>query len=150
MANALPNININTGELRIIINNDPDKVIVFNPEDTLFIEKFYAFTARLQAYNERMIELVDDNELDAQGIPKNSKARLKLMSETSSYVRAQVDDMFGENAAQNVFGDTTSLDAFAQFVAGITPFVKNARGEKIAKYTAKKVSKKASTKTKAG
>ena len=132
------NINIDTGELRITINDDPDRVIVFNPEDHVFIESFYLLVEKLNDYRKRMETLVDDAELDEYNIPKNTKERNALLSEASVYLRGKVDELFGENAAFNVFGETTSLDAFAQFIEGVTPFVKSVREEKTKKYKAKK------------
>ena len=151
MTKSMPNIRIDTGELRIMINDDPDRVIVFNPEDHIFIEKFYKLTEKLNKYHERMTDLLTDDLPNPETeLPANSEKRIALLSEASVYIRGQVDDLFGENAAQNVFGSATSLDAFAQFVEGVTPYVKNIREGKVKKYTAKKVSKKTSAKTKAG
>jgi len=43
MGKSLPSLTIDTGEVRLAINDDPNRVISFNPNDVVFAEKFYQF-----------------------------------------------------------------------------------------------------------
>ena len=41
--NAVPSININRNEgIRLLINDDPNRVITFNPKDVVFAQKYYS------------------------------------------------------------------------------------------------------------
>ena len=148
--NKPQSLTIDTGEIFLAINNDENKIISFNPEDSNFIERFYSMAEKLKEFERKRSVLMADNAPDEFDIPINIKERFAIDKETNAYIRAQVDSLFGENAAQKIFGNSTSQIAFLQFVDGITSFVSKSREKKIAKYTAPKKSKKASARTKAG
>lgn len=131
-------IQINAGEKRIAINDDPNRVIVFNPFDAVFAERFYKVIAEFETkaaeYKARYKELAQRAQLDAQGVPVNMQEQIELLKETCMFVRGRIDYVFGAGTAQMVFGDAMVLNAFEQFFAGIAPFIQDARAEKIQKY----------------
>ena len=133
---------INTGEKRIAINNDESRVIVFNPHDVIFAEKFYnligEFQAKVKEYEPRAKAIDEDNSVDDLGIPANTPERLELLREICTFMRDRIDHLFGMGASQKAFGDTLSLDVFEQFFTGIKPIVQSARTAKVQKYTNKK------------
>jgi hypothetical protein len=135
----MDSIQINTGEKRVAINGDPNRVIVFNPTDVVFVEKFYRligdFQTRLVEYQAKSIELDKDQTADENGIPANANTRLALLREGVGFIREQIDGLFGPGTSQIAFGDTLSLDACKQFFEGITPFIQTARVQKIQKYS---------------
>jgi hypothetical protein len=57
--------------------------------------------------------------------------------------------MFGENAAEYVFGKTATFTKFAQLVEGVTPYFSKVRSQKTEKYNSRPRSNKASSRTKA-
>jgi hypothetical protein len=137
---------IDTGEKRIAINNDPERVIVFNPYDVIFAEKFYRLIDELQKqlteYKTKSDVLSKNKATDENQIPANMQERLVLMRESCIYLREQIDMLFGAGTSQKVFGDALVLriDAdkpgpFEQFFTGIMPFIQVARAEKVTKYT---------------
>ncbi len=138
----MDNIRINSGLKRIMINDDPNRVIEFNPEDVLFAERFYALIKVFQEqevkFQERLEELQKNEEKDPYGIPVNTQETLDFVVEVCNFLREQVDKVFGAGTSETVFGETQSLGMFEQFFTGITPFVKSSRTEKVAKYTRKK------------
>ena len=44
----MDSIRIDTGLKRIAINEDPNRIIEFNPKDLLFAEKFYAMVKEIK------------------------------------------------------------------------------------------------------
>ena len=138
----MDSLQINTGEKRIAINDDPNRVIVFNPTDVVFIEKFYRligdFQTQFAAYQAKSAELDQNQATDENGIPANAGERLALLRDECLYVRGQIDNLFGPGTSQTVFGDALSLDACNQFFEGVAPFIQKARTEKIQKYTNKR------------
>jgi hypothetical protein len=135
----MESIRIETGEKRIAILRDDVNVgeIVFNPSDVLFAEKFYKLVGDLrndmQAYKQRA-DALDEEEPPGDTIPKNFDERMALIKETSDYMRGKIDAIFGKGTSQMAFGDTLVLDAYLQFLDGLTPHIKNARTKKIARY----------------
>jgi hypothetical protein len=135
----MDSIRIDTGEKRIMVNDDPKRVIVFTPTDVIFAEKFYALIGeveeKLADYKKRAEELDNDKETDSHDVPVNLLDRLSLLREACEYIRAQIDELFGAGTSQAAFGDAMTMGMFEQFFSGITPFIKQARSKKIERYT---------------
>lgn len=141
MANKLV---INTGEITIPIERNGVNVgnISFNPESVEFAE---AFIKLLESLEEKSRELEtkakeleslsedEDSESELQ-IPKNAKENVELWKDVSTYLRSEIDVLFGENTSNIVFGSVNSLDMFFQFFDGITPFVAQGRVGKVEEY----------------
>ena len=135
----MENLNINTGEIKLMINEDPERVIEFNPDDIGFINEFYnlisEFDKKEKEYIERTEEAAKNTEVDQYGIPKNTGDTLKILKDFCEYMRTQIDCIFGEGTSDTAFGTTNTIDMFAQFFEGITPYVEKKRREKISQYT---------------
>jgi len=132
------NLNINTGEIRLTVNGDPKRELVFNPEDIGFVERFYdllsEFENKSKEYQAKAQELENDETLDAYGIPLNTKQRIALLREACQYFRSQIDKIFGQGTSDIVFGSINTLNMFAEFFEGITPYIQKARSDKLKKY----------------
>lgn len=132
-------IRIDAGEKRILINDGPE-VLVFNPTDVVFVEKFYnvvgEFKQKQIEYEERATEIDGQVEVDPDGLPINMAERLKFVRELCQFSRERIDFLFGEGTSQNLFGDVESLDMVEQFFTVLTPFVQQERDKKIEKYRA--------------
>lgn len=135
----MQSLHINTGEIRLCVNDDPDRVIAFNPTDISFAERFYnllgEFEEKEKEYRQKAEELQANTELDKMGLPKNFRGSIALLRDTSGFLRDKIDDVFGDGTSQSVFGTANTLDMFEQFFTGITPFVQSAREQKISKHT---------------
>lgn len=141
----MPNLTIHTG-IRLTINDDPDRVIQFNPSDVEFAERFYRliqdFEARQDEYQARADALDAVEGEDARGLPVNLRERIAFARDVCDYMRAQIDALFGDGTAHTVFGDQRDLDAITQFFEGITPYIQTERAEKVEKYQRPKPSTK--------
>ena len=62
------------GVVRLAINDDPERVITFVPDDILFAERFYALLDALKEkeveYKGRVQELGENDAVDEYGIPE--------------------------------------------------------------------------------
>jgi hypothetical protein len=139
-------LRIDDGQIRLAINDDPDRLISFNPSDVGFAEKFYKlvaeFEARFREYLDRSEKLESNTDLDANGLPANAPERLALLNETCAYVREKIDYLFGAGTSQKAFGDEMVLGQFSQFFAGITPYLQKARAPIVEKYLSQPANKK--------
>jgi len=133
------NININTGEIRLTINDDENRVVSFNPNDLEFVNNLYELLADLEnkekEYKQKEVEIDKNTEINSYGVPVNLKEKLELLRETCGYMREKIDTVFGEGTSQTVFGNTNNLDMFEQFFEGVTPYIQKVRNVKVNKYT---------------
>lgn len=143
----MDNITVSAGAKRVMINDNQDCVVEFNPTDVVFIERFYAV---YQAFNVKQVEYLQrsgeldaqSSEVDADGIPVNMQAGLDFVKEICSFARDKVDYLFGEGTSQKVFGNVQSIEMIGQFLEGISPYIQQERQKKIRKYTRKNTAKK--------
>ncbi len=142
----MESIQIDTGVKRIMVNDDPARVISFNPSDVVFAERFYQvvneFGSQEYEFKRRYAAIEADDSKDENGLPANSAAKLALIRETCEYFRKKIDQVFGEGTSQAAFGDAMTLDMFQQFFEGIAPFIQATRAAKIAKYVNNKAQSK--------
>lgn len=131
-------IRIDSGVKRIMINDDPARVIEFNPKDVVFAERFYSLISEFKdaerGFLKRAEALDAVTETDEFGLPVNAGERIKLIRELCEWSREKIDQVFGEGTSQMAFGDAVNIDMFTQFFEGITPFIEQARGEKTQQY----------------
>ena len=135
----MDSIKITTGAVRLCINDDPERVIEFNPTDVLWAERFYNLIGELEAKRAELMERAEQLDAaggtDANGLPTNMGAGLALLRETCEFLRERIDYLFGPGTSQTVFGDAMTLDMFEQFFTGITPYVQSARSGKVERYS---------------
>ena len=114
-------------------------VLHIDPTDVAFAEKSYDLIDELEAaeavYEKRAAELDLDQSVDKHGIPTNARARLKLLRDACTDLRAKIDGVFGAGTADMAFGETCSFDVIEQFLDGIVPALESAQNKRIAKYT---------------
>jgi len=148
----MPNININTGAVSLTVNDDPARVIRFNPTDVNFAERVYQLIEDVQVKEKEMTVRSKDidkrDTLTADGLSALINERIALAKESCVYLRAEIDRVFGQGTAQAAFEDANDLgdvdeetgqiirqSMFMQFFDGILPYFKKSREAKINQYT---------------
>ena len=128
--------------VRIAINDDPARVIEFNPDDVGFVERFYALIDYVEAkeneIKEKLEEIRKDQTVSSYGMPNSIRREVQLTAEMCRYMREQIDNVFGEGSSQTIFGDANVPTMFGEFFAAIGPCISSARSGAVKKYTAKK------------
>lgn len=134
----MDSIRIDSGVKRVCINDDPERVIAFNPSDVGFAERFFELyrdlLRRSQEFEQRAAALDANEAVGADGLPANVTDKLAFQREVIDYVHGQIDRLFGEGTAETVFQGARSIDAIVQFFEGLTPLVQQVREEKTRKY----------------
>lgn len=137
----MENLIIDSGIKRIRINEDDNRIIEFNPEDIVFVEKFYGLIKKFEEkeadFRLKTEEIGSIEGEDEYGIPLNTKQTLDLILDLCNYLRKEIDEVFGEDTSNKAFGQTQTLNMFEQFFNGIVPFVQKTRNERIEKYYSK-------------
>ena len=125
----MQSIKIDLGTIQLAVNDDPERIIEFNPQDIGFAERFYTLLSEFDVKSREFYER-------AEKIEKNDVENgLGLMREMCEYMREKIDQVFGEGTSQKAFGNAMTLNMFEQFFAGVTPYIQKARTEKVKQYT---------------
>ena len=135
----MDSIQIDTGIKRICVNGDPERVIIFNPSDVTFAERFYSLAREIEEKRKEFIErgtAVDANkEVDENGIPANAEAMISLLKDLCEFLNEKIDQTFGPGTSKAAFDGALSLDAYPQFIDGILPYIETVRSAKLDRYT---------------
>lgn len=128
-------LQIDTGAVEVMINDDPDRVIRFYPNDVGFAEAYFGLIEKYQTKQKEIVAKIDAlKNSDVSEIEKEKQAVI-LTREMFKVLREGIDKAFGDGASQAAFGDRDSMDMAARFFKGITPIVRKARMKEIEKYT---------------
>jgi len=124
---------------RVMINDDPSRVIEFDPSEVTFVERFYGifreFKEKSAEFNQRAKILnKQKNLLDENGMPANLKEGIAFVREMCEYLCERIDYVFGPGTSQKAFGDTLSMPLIDQFFQAMVPLINKTRSEKAAKY----------------
>lgn len=98
-------------------------VLRFNPTDTEFVRRFQdavermrglqdALEADLPALTDAVDAALTTDDVDA--VAQANRAMMARLAETSGKIRAEIDELFGEGAAEGVFPDGMSLCTSAE------------------------------------
>ncbi len=131
MAEKVQNIEIKSGLLRVSINDDPERIIEFDPTDILFVERFYALTKEFEEKEKEYRQRVDEIEAnDGTQIEQT----IAVIKEFCKFLNEEIDKVFGENTSQKICGGLMDISAYEQFFDGIVPIVEQSRVKKVQKY----------------
>lgn len=127
-------IRIDAGEVTLLVNDDTSRVIKFNPEDILFVDRFYSLLGGFEDVQKKF-----QDRLDA--IPDNEESTapkvIAVIEEACDYLMEQIDSVFGAGTSEAAFAGVKSLSQIEQFFLAIAPYVKAKRQDKVTKYQSK-------------
>jgi hypothetical protein len=130
-------LRIDAGVKVLQINDGPD-TLKLNLSDVGFFERFTKLKGDLDAkvadYQKREAELDAEKGVDDKGLPLNISERAAYMHEACTYIRSQIDVLFGDGTSQKLFGDALSFEMIGQFFSGITPYIEKEKAKRISKY----------------
>lgn len=133
-------LEINTGVVRIPIRRDGEDVgsIAFNPNDLAFANKFYslyqAFKTEYKNFEKKSKKIEDNKELDEYGVPVAMGDAIKISSELCDNMYKQIDNVFGDDTSDKVFGGCKNPEVIHTFFEGVSPYFAEARENKVSKY----------------
>ncbi len=140
----MDSLKIDTGAIRLAIDDDPTRIIEFNTSDVVFAERFQALqgtvVAKLdefQKHSRELAALSADPKATPESIQENTNTGNLLRREMCVYMRKVIDDVFGADTSQIVFGDLLSEVAIMSFLEGVLPYMEKTRSAKMAKYLPK-------------
>jgi hypothetical protein len=139
----MQNLNFDDGFKEFSINNDPNRVIRFNPADFGIIERINT------AYQEidKATQIDDDIELKADGSPIEELGKAaELVSGINNKIRDMIDYIFNSPVSDKVFGKQSPLSIvkgrplWQGFIECLNPVIK-AEVKKAQEESQKRISK---------
>lgn len=145
----MQNIRFDEGYKEFMINDDPNRIIRFNPADYGIIERFN--TAHKEILTE-MEKIQKDFNIKADGSPDVPEGELEEAAELMAKVRKiicdKIDYIFGNPVSEIVFGTQSPLSSvkgvplFERFIMAAQPFIEKevkaeqeASQKRVSKYT---------------
>lgn len=102
--------------MRIAINNDPSRIIEFNPQDPGFTEGvkgvYSAFRSKANALKARF----NRGEIDDDTAQR----------ETCTFCCGEIDQLFGPGTSEKAFRGAPTMSTVTQFLDGIYAYIHNA------------------------
>lgn len=142
----MQNICFDDGFKEFTLNNDPNKVIRFNPSDFSILERFNAAQKKIDEAYKNINEYIKINNDGSPGDELEETA--EAISKVNELVREQVDYIFDSNVSSAVFGNQSPLSMvkgvpfFERFISAAQPFIEReivaeqkASQKRIEKYT---------------
>lgn len=126
----MEHLKIDSGAVSLAINGDESRIITFYPTDVRFAEDFFHLAV---AAREKRAEYAAKSEA-LKGNPDYAAEELVLLRETYTFMRGEIDRVFGAGTAQTAFGNHDSLAAYIQFFKGIEPYIRKARQNELDRY----------------
>lgn len=141
----MQNLNFDDGYKEFSINNDPNRVIRFNPSDFSIIERIKT------AYDEidKATKIDDDIELKSDGTPVEELGKAaEIVKGINDTIKNQIDYIFNSTVSDMVFGKQSPLSMvkgvplWERFLNVIIPVIQKevkaeqeASRKRISKYT---------------
>ncbi len=136
----MQNIRFDDGYKEFMINDDPNKVIRFDPTDFAIIERFNTAMNNIEKYKDEF----DNNEDTADGL----ESAAETVSKINTYIREQIDYIFDSPVSDIAFGNKSPLamvkgvPLFERFLNAVIPEMEKeiksemkASEKRVSKYT---------------
>lgn len=124
--------------VQLLVNDDPEKVIRFDPSDIQFIENLYDLMADFEKKEKDFMTkdraLRVNKDVDKRGVPVNFKKHIQLVKTVCAYMREKIDILFGAGTSEKAFGNSLNIELFSQFFEGIVPYIKKERDKKVVQF----------------
>lgn len=124
------NLSINDGKKKVILNDDENKVLIFNPNDLESRRKMYSVNEKILEYDKKFKEKIKTLKEN-----KDIEKVFELEEEMHNFIKNLVDDVFGEGVADMITDKKTNPVALMNFFTAIMPYFLDKVENKRKKYT---------------
>ena len=145
----MQNLIIDDGLKEFTINNDPDKVIRFNPADINLLDRF---DKAYKSIEEEHKKIEEDIELEVDGKPveeqEDYEQALEVIRRLNQFIKDQIDYIFDSEVSDVIFGNQSPMSTvkgspfFERVFDAIEPILKKeitaerkASEKRMSKYT---------------
>jgi len=116
----MESLRLNTKQIEIMIDDDPDRIIRFNPEDVHLRGRIYDLGKVVKRkeieMKQRIAEIEQFEGEDELGLPLRDVAAKDFMIELADFFTSEIDTAFGEGTSEKVFAGGFDFESMALFL----------------------------------
>lgn len=127
----MESVHYNDGKIRLMVNDDPERVIAFDPSDVCFVNRYFELCNFIEEKQTEYLKEAAEIDKLKEGKERRGFQLYQTMCED---IKGQIDYVFGEGTSRAYFGNSVRLDMFEQFLNSIIPYVQKARADKMRPY----------------
>lgn len=142
----MESLKLKTKRVEVMIDDDPERIITFNPEDVHLRGRIYDLGKVVKRkeieMKQRIAEIEQFEGEDELGLPLKDVAAKDLMIELADFFTTEIDTAFGEGTSKKLFVDGFDFDAMGTFLEFATSKFEAVGAKKIDDRLSKSVAKK--------
>lgn len=116
----MESLRLNTKQIEIMIDDDPDRIVRFNPEDVHLRGRIYDLGKVVKRkeieMKQRIAEIEQFEGEDELGLPLRDVAAKDFMIELADFFTSEIDTAFGEGTSEKVFAGGFDFESMALFL----------------------------------
>lgn len=128
-------LQLKTKRVEVMIDDDPERVIIFNPNDVQLRARIYQLaktTKNKELEIQEQIPKLDALEgEDELGIPLKDVAAQELMVELANFFITEIDATFGKGTSVKLFSDGFDFESMVVFIDFVTSKLREVSENKI-------------------
>ncbi len=128
----MQNLNFDDGSIKLAVQGNPNRLLIFNPTDYNLAAKFYKLVENSETKGKEIREKAKIVE------GKDNKELIQFLTETDEYFKGELDKVFGDGASELIFNginimSTASNGDFvlSNFLMALYPYFEKASKSKV-------------------
>lgn len=142
----MESLRLNTKRIEIMIDDDPKRVVKFNPDDVHLRARIYNLAKEAKRKQDDMQAQLTELETmegeDSLGLPLKIETAMKLTVDIADFFMTEIDVAFGDGTSGVVFADGFDFESMVVFLEYVLSKFEKASGEKINQRLATSTGKK--------
>jgi len=129
----MQNLSFDDGSIKLAMQGDPNRLLVFNPTDYNLAAKFYKLVENSEIKSKEIQEKA--KPVDSSG---EQKEVISFFEETDHYFKGELDKVFGEGSSKIIFADVNVMSTasngdfvLSNFLMSLYPHFQRASKSKV-------------------
>ena len=142
----MESLRLNTKRIEIMIDDDPKRVVKFNPDDVHLRARIYNLAKEAKRKQDDMQAQLTELETiegeDSLGLPLKVETAMKLTVDIADFFMTEIDVAFGDGTSGIVFADGFDFESVVVFLEYVLSKFEAVGAKKIDDRLSKSVAKK--------
>jgi len=113
-------LQLKTNRVQIVIDDDPERVITFNPNDVQLRDRIYRLGKTVKSRQIEIEKKIQEFDLlegeDELGVPLKDIAAHNLMVELAEFISKEIDATFGVGTSEKLYFDGFDFESTSDFI----------------------------------
>ena len=142
----MESLRLKTKRVEVMIDDDPERIITFNPEDVHLRARIYNLAKEAKRKQDDMQAQLTELETiegeDSLGLPLKVETAMKLTVDIADFFMTEIDVAFGDGTSGIVFADGFDFESMVVFLEYVLSKFEAVGAKKIDDRLSKSVAKK--------